>query len=199
MKSLPKKILALTLFAIAGTSLFTVQPAQAFGYTVTVNQVGANVVANGSGVIDLAGLTFSGGFFQNASETANIAQLLMSSGTVDGYTGFSGPTNFGSGGTVFADLFGGDAVGISPIAFNVLLVPTGYISGTALSDSDTWNNATLASLGLTPGTYTWTWGDGGANERFTLEIGSVPDGGTTVCLLGCALLGVVFLRRRLGC
>jgi VPDSG-CTERM motif len=28
---------------------------------------------------------------------------------------------------------------------------------------------------------------------------SVPDSGSTVCLLGCALLGVAALRRKLGC
>ena len=30
-------------------------------------------------------------------------------------------------------------------------------------------------------------------------IESVPDGGTTVSLLGCALLGLAALRRKLGC
>jgi hypothetical protein len=58
MKALPKKLLPLILFGIAVTSLFSVQPAQA--YTVTLQQVGANVVANGSGVIDLTGLSIVG-------------------------------------------------------------------------------------------------------------------------------------------
>ena len=70
------------------------------------------------------------------------------------------------------------------------------------SDSMTFNNATFASLGLTPGTYVWTWG-AGANQNFTLQIGSlsvpgVPDGGSTVSLLGCALLGLAALRRKLS-
>jgi hypothetical protein len=56
---------------------------------------------------------------------------------------------------------------------------------------------------VTPGTYVWTWGDG-ADQRFTLQIGSVgvpgvPDGGSTVSLLGCALLGLAALRRKLSC
>ena len=56
MKALPKKLLPLILFGIAVTSLFSVQPAQA--YTVTLEQVGSNVVATGSGAINLTGLTF---------------------------------------------------------------------------------------------------------------------------------------------
>jgi hypothetical protein len=64
----------------------------------------------------------------------------------------------------------------------------------------------FASLGLTPGTYVWSWGTGLPNQNFMLQIGSVgvpppgvPDGGTTVSLLGCALLGLVALRRKLSC
>ena len=52
MKALPKKLLPLILFGIAVTSLFSVQPAQA--YMVTLEQVGANVVATGSGAFSNA-------------------------------------------------------------------------------------------------------------------------------------------------
>ena len=81
-----------------------------------------------------------------------------------------------------------------------LLVPEGYVSGNALSSSATWNNATFASLGVTPGTYVWTWGTG-ANQNFTLIIGraGAPDGGSTVSLLSVALLGLAAVRRKLGC
>jgi VPDSG-CTERM motif len=83
-------------------------------------------------------------------------------------------------------------------------VPDNYVSGTALSDSATYNNVTLVTLFVTPGTYVWTWGDG-ADQRFTLQIGSVgvpppavPDGGSTVSLLSCALLGLAAARRKLS-
>ena len=52
-----KPILAITL-AIVLAWLLSVRPAQA-GYIVTLQQVGPNVVATGSGAIDLTGLTFS--------------------------------------------------------------------------------------------------------------------------------------------
>src|SRR2546422_4067690 len=50
-----KPTLATTL-AIVLASLLSVRPAQA-GYTVTLQQVGPDVVATGSGAIDLTGLT----------------------------------------------------------------------------------------------------------------------------------------------
>ena len=61
----------------------------------------------------------------------------------------------------------------------------------------------MGSPDVTPGTYVWTWG-AGADQSFTLQIGSlggpgVPDSGTTVSLLGCALLGLAVLRRKLCC
>ena len=94
----------------------------------------------------------------------------------------------------------GDFVGIDGHT-GELLVPEGYVSGTALSDTATYDGTTLASFGVTPGTYVWTWGTGLANQNFTLQIGpaGVPDGGSTVSLLGFALLGLATLRRKLGC
>src|SRR5947208_6915811 len=55
-----KPTLATTL-AIVLTSLLSVRSAQA-GYTVTLQQVGPDVVATGSGAIDLTGLTFANSF-----------------------------------------------------------------------------------------------------------------------------------------
>src|SRR5215472_12527802 len=59
MKSLKffKPALATTL-GIVLAWLLSVRPAEA-GYTVTLQQVGPDVVATGSGAIDLTGLTFS--------------------------------------------------------------------------------------------------------------------------------------------
>ena len=33
-----------------------------------------------------------------------------------------------------------------------------------------WDNATFASLGVTPGTYTWTWADDPPDQSFTLDV-----------------------------
>jgi hypothetical protein len=48
-------------------------------------------------------------------------------------------------------------------------VPTGYVSGSALSDMAIYSGTTLAQLSATPGTYVWTWGTA-ANQNFTLQI-----------------------------
>jgi hypothetical protein len=93
----------------------------------------------------------------------------------------------------------GDIVGIGGVQ---LLVPSGYVSGTALSSSATWNSATFASLGVTPGTYFWTWGTGlnqNQNQSFTLQLGPtvVPDAGSTIGLLILALAALFVARRAL--
>ena len=206
MKALPK-LLRFTLFGIAVTSLFSVHPAQA--YTVTLQQMGSDVVATGSGAINLTGLTFAGGgFVATGSMGPSIADLTVADGTgLSQYTGFSGPSSFGPGITIVSDSSdSGDSVGIIGPAFFLgpgIFLPAGYVSGTALSDSSTYNSATFASLGVTPGRCTWTWGTGLPDQNFTLQIGpvagpSVPDGGSTVSLLGFGLLGLAALRRKLS-
>jgi hypothetical protein len=199
MKALSKRLLRLTLFAIATTSLFSVRPVQA--YTVRLHQVGSNVVATGSGPINLTGLTFTGLSSSAAGMNPSIADLAVATGLQDQYQGFSGPLSFGPGGITFANSNSGDAVTLisGMTSFSGLFVPQGYVSGGALSSSSTYNNATFASLGVTPGTYVWSWGQG-ANQRFTLIIGGVgvPDAGSTLPLLGFGLLGLAALRRKLS-
>src|SRR6516162_5994902 len=154
MKALPKKLLPLTLFGIAVTSFFSVQPAQA--YTVTLEQVGSNVVATGSGPINLTGLTFDGTSSGGTTGiTPNLGGIFTgpTSGLMaDVYLGVSGPSNFGSGNATLASSGSGDLVGLFGIGGS-LSVPAGYVSGAPLSDSMTFDNATFTSLGATPGTY----------------------------------------------
>ena len=203
MKALPKKLLRLTLFGIAFTSLFSVQPAQ--GFTITMQQVGSDVVANGTGAINLTGLTlFGGAQFQVIGIQAEGGFIVTgtSSALLSDYFGFTGPTNFGRGNFFVADTGSGDPSGIGGRDGSIFL-PAGYPSGDPLTNSMTFNNATFASLGVRQGTFVWSWGTGLPNQNFTLIIGSgvagVPDGGSTVSLLGFALLGLAALRRKLAC
>ena len=190
------------IFTAVTASLFSVRPAEA--YTVTLQQMGANVVANGSGAINLTGLSFLASGTQGGAilqpPIGAIVTGTTDSANVTFFSGFSGPTSFGSGNGDIASSGNGDRVGIVGL-FGQLSVPDGYVSGAALLSSATWNNATFASLGVTPGTYLWSWGTGLPNQNFTLQIGpaGVPDAGSTLPLLGFALLGLVALRRKLSC
>jgi len=168
--------------AIVLAWLLSIGPAQA-GYTVTVQQVGPDVVATGSGAIDLTGLTFDGSQSFTAEILAghHIPLVGVFSGITTGptlssgdfYGGVTGPTSFGQsiGFNPSASSGTGDMVGVSlrPFEKNSLIVPTGYVSGSFLSDSATYSGQTLASFGVTLGTYVWAWGTG-ANQNFTLQI-----------------------------
>jgi hypothetical protein len=178
------------------------QPSAQAGYVVTLQEVGGDVVATGSGPIDLDGLTFDGSgnppsFIE--PEDAVIITGPASSTDIDIYTGFTGPASFGSGAQmIFADSGSGDHVGIAGSTIE-LAVPLGYDSGDPLSNTATYLNETFISLGVTPGTYVWTWGDGGENQNFTLIIAAIPEP-ASAALLGAALalagFGIFGRRRR---
>src|SRR5258707_293485 len=122
MKSLKffKPALATTL-GIVLAWLLSVRPAQA-GYLVTLQEVGPNVVATGSGAINLHGLTFSRSGSANPAITPFSNAFLYVFATID--TGAasssvdlyfrpqSGPRRFGSGSTTYASSGSGDMVGI---------------------------------------------------------------------------------------
>ena len=180
----------ITLFCAATSLLIVASPAQG-GFIVTLEQVGGNVVAKGSGAIDLTGLTLSPNTFGAIAGLVPKVAFVDTgpaglNGSLNGYLGFSGPTSFGSSLATSASSGSGDFVGMHGIG--LLLLPMGYVSGTALSDTSTYDNATFSTLGATPGTYVWMWGTG-VNQNFTLQIGSaaVPDFGSTFGLFSLAL------------
>jgi hypothetical protein len=191
---------AATLIGLSATS------ARA-GYVVDLTQQGSNVVASGSGAIDLTGLSF----FESRTEAAGLLPSInfvmtgpVNAGVVHLYSGINGPSNFGSGGFTAASSGSGDRVGIGNDG-KVLFVPLDYVSDSSLSDTSTYAGKTFSSLGVTPGAYEWTWGNG-ANQNFTLVIGTVvPEPSTwAMMLLGFAGLGFVGYqsagrRRRTAC
>ena len=205
MKALPKKLLPLTLFGIAVTSLFSVRPAQAF--TVTLEQVGSDVVATGSGAINLTGLTFFSGDFVVTADQCKLRRILtgMLGGAGHRIHWIHRTDEFRHRGPSFCQHWQRRPVGISSGA-RALFVPLGYVSGAALSDSMTFNNATFASLGVTPGTYVWSWGTGLPNQNFTLMIGGSGSrwrlnsfsARLRFARLGCLAAQIALLRYRAG-
>ena len=175
--------LGLCLSALANASLI---------YTLT--EVGPDVVGSGSGTLDIADLgspITASNCNAGSVATSGLVSGGASTPTCTGLFAITGPTSIGSSGLEYADIASGDIVGVAGAA-QELFVPNGYISGASLSNSETWDLATFASLGLTPGTYTWTWGTDGHADSFTLQVGSpTPEPAT----FGLLCLGVFALRR----
>jgi hypothetical protein len=132
--------------------------------------------------------------------------LIITGPTVasfDSYTStgpVTGPTSFGSGGDTHANSGSGSEVGIVSSEPDVLdlILPEGYTSDSSLSDTSAYDNQTFTSLGVTPGTYVWTWGSG-ADQKFTLDVVPAPvigHGLLVVLAVGGVLLGSKLLERR---
>jgi hypothetical protein len=213
MKTTPRSLnffrrYSVATLAIALMWLLVVRPVQA-SYIVTLEQVGSNVVATGSGTIDssqwnvlissfsapgahIDPMDVSGTIISTGPTTTGDATLYE---TLAQLTKPKPPFfGFGSGGTTNASSGSGDRVGIQG-DFNIFL-PKGYVSGTALSDTATYDNATFASLGINRGTYQWTWDIGTPHQdTFTLQVGPVPDTGSTFGLFFVSLIALFGVGR----
>lgn len=168
-------------------------------FVVTTQQVGNNLVFTGSGTINTAALTYG---FHVTSASAQIGPenpwaLFGASGGADYYSGVTNnPTTFGFLNILtFATSATGDMVGTPSSGY--LTLPTSYVSDTTLSDTATYDNATLASLGITPGVYTWSWGSGVTADSFVFNA-TVPEPASLTLLIlpALALPGLTRLRRR---
>jgi len=201
-----KRLLPLGLAMAGVTVLLAPAVGQATPYVVKFAQQGSNVVATGSGAFDLTGLVFSGSFGSGTSMQPNagyVSSGALDSVPLDAYTGFAGPASFGVGGPEVPTSGSGDYVGIvglsTPYGSPLFFLPAGYVSGNVLSNTISFDNASFASLGMTPGTYVWTWGTG-AGQSFTLDIGNavnVPEPATLSLFgVGLLLIGALAWRRR---
>jgi hypothetical protein len=200
MSQLNGVVAAIGLGILGGAGLLA-QPAHA-EFIATIAQVGPNVVVTGTGTIDLTGLTLAGIVTANSGIIPDGGVLGVgppSAGAVDLYTGsISGPASFGTGGVTAPSSSGsGDKVVL--VAPSTLDAPEGYVSGTALSDTSTYDNSTLASLGLTPGTYTYTWNRGPAADSFVIQINAasvVPEPANLSLLAAAVMMTLVAARGR---
>jgi hypothetical protein len=141
-------------------------------FNVTISQVGNDVVWSGSGSFNLTALTSAGPSNTGAGYASNQAIWAIGPGApVDTYIGtITYPLTFGTNavgvtsasGSTFGILQGGSG--------RSLYVPSGYVSNTNISGTATYINTTIAGAGLTPGTYTWSWGSGANASTLVMTI-----------------------------
>jgi len=130
--------------------------------------------------------------------------LLAVNGICDVYGAggeISGPTRFGPGVPFPGFEVGvGDGAGIGGNT-GTIRVPENYTSGDALANTLSLPNRSFATIGVTPGTYVWTWitdRTTGGTDSLTLEIvatTALPEPATAP-LPGAGPIGRAAARRR---
>jgi hypothetical protein len=151
-------------------------------FVVTITQSGPDVVWAGSGSFNLTDLeldlpiTITSGFGVNQAIWVAGATTTPPGATGQQYGGASltYPTTFALGtqtggpsattGSMFGILPGG-------VSGRTIVVPDGYVSGNIISGSTTYASQTIAGMGLSGGTYIWSWGAGANASSLVMIIG----------------------------
>lgn len=186
---------SLALASVFVASVLASATARATPYILKLVQKNGNVVATGSGAINLAGVSLTTTSSTSSGVLPDQA-FLSTGGSWDVYT-VAGPTGFGGYNFSSFSSSSGTLAGIYGY-FHELFVPINYSSETNLSGTATWAGASFASLGVNPGIYRWTWGNG-PDQTFTLDI-AVPEPSALALFAGGLLLlgAFVGLRRRMA-
>ena len=175
---LPKKVLGGAVGAVV--VLISAVPARAL-VTVTVSEVGGDVVMSGSGSLNVSALAYIGGTGYTYGIDPDTSTFLINPGPISALYqgGFSLPAALGPGtANILPNSGSGDQFGIALYYGTPTLFVPGYLGGgtytdgTGISSTSTYVGQTLSSLGLTPGNYTWSWGSGGNADSITMQIGS---------------------------
>ena len=167
-------------------------------FVVTLQQVGAAVIATGSGTLNTAALVNGGAVSDSAVISPTNGAIGLGPATLTpavAEVGIAGPLAFGPGGTLFSTGTGDIIELYAP--GNLIDVPAGYVSGSRLADTATFPNSTLASLGVTPGTYVWTWGSGPTADSFKVTT-AVPEPAVAAAAALPVAVRLLGRRRRPG-
>ena len=192
--------------ALFGLSIAATAPAQ----LIEVQESGSTVVATASGSFNTVNVT-NYGLITNTSPSnlagnIGVARIGTFSGQIDGYQLTSPFASFGTLSSQFATSTAGVGFGTTtllvsgfglPAGTPLFVLPTGYISGTSLFSTATWDNSSISSLGLTAGTYTALFNNQTVTLRIAPGVGAVPEPGTwALMLIGFGAIGATVRRRR---
>ncbi|CAM3164551.1 hypothetical protein SPAN111604_07820 [Sphingomonas antarctica] len=168
---------ALVTFSATGTNA---------AITVNIRGLGNNVVATTTGSLDLTGLTLGANtYYLQTAVAGSTGYIGTGAGShnvstdpftlLSAYTGLTGPASFGSGRFTNADSGSSNAFGLNASSFGspYIFVPLGYLSGTSLVSRATFLNQTIATLGLTAGSYIYDSGIDNVTVNIA-GIGAVP-------------------------
>lgn len=174
---------ALNFLAVSPFGVINYTGSTSTGLTVTVTEVGFDVVMTISGTLNINDLTLvASGVGPSMGGGIGVDTATFISGGSDYYdiyTGFTTtPSNFGGGSFTNRDSFSGDTFGIiySGLTYQ-LIVPAGYVSGMEITSGQIFNDRTFATMGLVEDTYTYTWGTGANADAINVVVGSGGGGG----------------------
>jgi hypothetical protein len=180
-------------------SLFATVSGADAAFVFTASQSGQDVIVSGSGTLNTSNLALLG-TTKDFAEIMGEGPIFLGGPTQpapsEGYSGLSGPTNLGGGTPIPGQGAATGSGSIVGIVSGSLEVPNGYVSGTFLSNVDTYYAPSFASLDLAPGTYVYTWGSGPTADSLTINIGMVPEP-ASLAMLGVPA-ALALLRRRRG-
>lgn len=182
------------LLFILSATITTAISAQAV-LVINIQEAGPDVQITLSGSIDLTGAT-PGGIFTIGPTFINPTDgdVLGLGGSGDGYVGAFAvlPPSFGTGGQSVASSSFGDVTYLGTFG---LMVPFGYVSNTALNASSTYLGQSFGTLGITPGTYNFTFTSGDTGSIIA-STSAIPEPSTYIAFGGFAMLGAFLWRRR---
>lgn len=181
---------------VAASTLLALLPSSSSAaIIIDVSQVGPDVVANASGSVNVAALSFLSPIDAYGAVFPSSGFLFVGTAdmtTLDWYTGATGPTSLGPGRITAASSGTGPGIGVFGGELGILLPAT---LTPALSGTSTFTGTTLAQLGLTAGTYTWTWGTGPTADSLTINVTAVPEPHQYAMAAGLGLAGMALWRR----
>ncbi|MEM1060160.1 MAG: hypothetical protein AAGK14_13005 [Verrucomicrobiota bacterium] len=184
-------------FALSGLLLFLLVSIQTASAAIVINVTEENgnvVFTSEAGSLDVSSLssamsgTGGGSFIDPSNGRFGIGGASQDALSDDS---FSGPSAFGTGASRSADSTTGGGFGVN--GTDGWLTLANDDGGSYGVSTMTFNNATIDSLGLTPGEYTWGWS--GDFIRLNIPVSEVIPEPVAASLLLLAGVGGLLRRR----